>query len=123
MRARAFATALVAVVLFTAACTASQPTGPIHSHGRTLLTYPPTGTSADARIVGLLGENGRGCVTVGLSVILVPEGSTLLADGSIVVAGHTYRDDTVVSFGGGVGKDPKGDPCDDPGHYVYVAPL
>lgn len=120
---RAAAIVLSAMLLGTlAGCSASNSTSAIHSHGRTLLTYPSSGVSADAKFYGVLGQDRMGCITLGPTPILVPDGSQLLDDGSIVVSGRIYRVGTKVSFGGGFGRDPKGDPCDDKGHYAWVSP-
>jgi hypothetical protein len=86
-------------------------------NGRTLLTHASTGASADALGFGVLGTNAAGCVTMGTSVLVVPDGSALASDGSITVLGKTYRVGTPVTFGGGGGDAPAGAKCGS--HSVY----
>jgi hypothetical protein len=90
------------------------------SNGRTLLTYQSTGTSADALAFGVLGSKAKGCVTIGTSVLVVPNGSTLDADGSIHVNGKTYTAGTTIHLGGGGGTKPPHSTCGAGQRYFWV---
>lgn len=83
----------------------------VTSNGRVLLTHPATDNMAAALGVGLLGESKEGCITIGTSVLVVPSGSTLNEDGSIVVDGKPYALGQKVELGGGTGAIPSGSPC------------
>jgi hypothetical protein len=106
-----------ASLLVLAGC-ASQ--GSAKVDGRTLLTYPSTDVSADALAFGVLGSNAKGCVTIGRSVLVVPDGSALSADGSIRVNGKTYKAGTTIHLGGGGGNKPPGSHCGAGQQYFWV---
>ncbi|MCU1471802.1 MAG: hypothetical protein JWQ39_2951 [Glaciihabitans sp.] len=89
-------------------------------NGRTLLTHPSTGASADALGFGVLGTNPEGCVTMGESVLVVPDGSGLRADGSITVLGTSYKVGSGIKLGGGSGSAPTGSRCGSTSDYFWV---
>ncbi len=109
---------VAAILLLFAACSPSA--GQMKVNGRTLLTHTSSGTSADAALTGILHVNAAGCVAVGTLVLVVPTGSTLNADGSIVVAGTTYKFGSTIHLGGGGGNAPHGSPCGAHSKYWYV---
>ncbi|HEY4268498.1 MAG TPA: hypothetical protein VGM94_09940 [Galbitalea sp.] len=108
---------VLAVALAVGGCSAPASTS---VNGRTLLTYPSTGVSADALAFGILGSNQKGCVTIGRSVLVVPDGSTLATDGSIRVNGKTYRVGTTIHLGGGGGEKPPHSHCGVGQQYFWV---
>ena len=89
-------------------------------NGRTLLTHPSTGASADALGFGVLGTNPEGCVTMGKSVLVVPNGSGLTANGSITVLGASYKVGSRIKLGGGGGSAPPGSRCGATSDYFWV---
>lgn len=109
------------VIMFALGLTgcASQ-NGFVTTNGRTLLTYPSTGTSADALGSGVLGANASGCVTIGDLVLVVPDGSGLSSDGSITVDGKTYKSGSSIQLGGGAGSKPPGAECGKGEMYFWV---
>lgn len=109
-----------ALVALTVALTSCSSTGSTTAAGRVLLTYPSTGTSADALATGVLGSDAKGCVTIGSMVLVVPDGSTLAADGSIVIAGATYKVGTTIHLGGGAGNKPPESRCGTGQEYWWV---
>jgi hypothetical protein len=109
---------VVTMVLGLDSCSAGSHV--VTVNGRTLLTHQTTGASADALKSGVVGSNAHGCVTLGTSVLVVPDGSTLATDGSVTVLGKTYTAGTVVSIGGGVGEVPIGSTCGSHAKYFWV---
>lgn len=115
--------AVVVVVGSTmiAALVACAPASDLVSvNDRTLLTHPSTGTSADALGFGVLGTNPEGCVTMGKSVLVLPDGSGLSADGSITVLGKSYTVGSRIKLGGGGGNAPTGAKCGSNSDYFWV---
>ncbi|MCU1507286.1 MAG: hypothetical protein JWP05_2255 [Microbacteriaceae bacterium] len=111
----AFGLTMVASV---AGCT--RPSNQVTVNGRTLLIHASSGASADALGTGVLGTDLDGCVTMGKSVFVVPDGSGLTADGSITVLGKTYEAGARIELGGGVGKTPAGSKCGPGSDYFWV---
>ena len=109
--------ACLACALALAGCSSA---GSTTVNGRTLLTYPSTGVSADALAIGVLGSNAKGCVTIGRSVLVVPDGSALSADGSIRVNGKTYKAGATIHLGGGGDNKPPGSHCGAGYQYFWV---
>jgi hypothetical protein len=99
-------------------CTPAQSSVTVAN--RTLLTHTSTGTSADALGFGILGANSQGCVTMGASVLVVPDDSHLLSDGSIQVDGQTYKIGSKIQLGGGSGSRPAGSHCGAGRNYFWV---
>jgi hypothetical protein len=113
------ASAAVIVLAFgLAGCTANE--GFVVVRGRTLLTHPSTGVSADALGAGVLGTNISGCVTMGDLVLVVPNGSALSSDGSITVEGKRHRSGSSIQLGGGAGARPPGAKCGKSAKYFWV---
>jgi hypothetical protein len=96
-----------------------QP-GPVLVNGRTLLTHPSAGASADALGYGVLATNRNGCMTMGKSVLVVPDGSGLSAEGSVTVLGKTYKLGSSIELGGGSGNAPTGSKCGSKSDYFWV---
>ena len=110
---------LAAILLATTSC--GSPRGNLHLGGRTLLTYESSGASADAALSGVLHVNSAGCLAVGDEVLVVPVGSELKRDGSMVVFGQTYKFGSKIKLGGGGGgKQPIGAACGKVVDYWYV---
>jgi hypothetical protein len=110
--------AAAVVVALTASCAESP--SPVRVNGRELLTYQSGSAVADAAGFGVLHANAAGCLTIGKLVLVAPDGSTLNADGSIVVRGHTYRLGESIHIGGGGGNKPAGSDCGAGLTYFYV---
>jgi transposase len=117
-RAVVMAVVVSGIIIALSGC--APAAGPIAVNGRTLLTHPSTGASADALGSGELGTNAEGCVTLGKSVLVVPEGSALDADGSITVLGKSYHAGSRIELGGGVGNAPVGAKCGPKSVYFWV---
>jgi hypothetical protein len=99
---------LVAAALLLCTTSCSNNVHNIQVGGRTLLIYPASGSTADTALTGVLHANPAGCLAVGKTVIVAPSGSSLMADGSIVVSGTTYKVGSRVVIGGGGGDEPRG---------------
>jgi hypothetical protein len=109
---------VAAVLLGATSCSVGAQS--IHVHGRTLLIYPAGGSTADAALTGVLHATPAGCIAVGKTVIVAPSGSTLGADGSIVVDGTTYKFGSRIVIGGGGGKPPEKSGCGARLRYFYA---
>lgn len=107
-----------AILLATTSCTVKP--GPVTVNGRTLLTYSAGSTRGAAALEGILGINTAGCLTVGKLVLVVPSGSELGADGSITVAGTTYKFGGLIHVGGGGGKSPGPNSCGNHVSFWYI---
>ena len=92
----------------------------VRRNGRTLLTYGAGSARADAALDGVLDTNPAGCLAFGKLILVVPDGSELRADRSIVVDGITYRLGSHIHVGGGVGKMPRKNSCGKHLHYWYI---
>lgn len=57
---------------------------------------------------------------MGKSVLVVPEGSALDADGSITVLGKSYQAGSRIELGGGAGDAPAGAKCGSKSVYFWV---
>jgi hypothetical protein len=110
--------AIVALLLTTTSC--SSPPGNLEVNGRTLLTYSAGSARADAALEGVLHVNPAGCLAVGTLVLVVPTGSELKSDGSIVVDGATYQLGSTIRLGGGGGESPHKNTCGQHVRYWYV---
>ncbi|HEX4400631.1 MAG TPA: hypothetical protein VHZ98_04860 [Galbitalea sp.] len=110
--------AVLVIVAGTTSCSGGVQN--LHVHGRTLLIYPDSGSTADAAQTGVLQTNVAGCIAVGKSVIVAPSGSVLMADGSIVVHGTTYKLGSRVVIGGGGGKALGTSGCGAHLNYFYI---
>jgi hypothetical protein len=122
---RAFKGAVIAVVASTivaalAGCVTAPASHLVSVNGRTLVTHPSTGVTADALGFGVLGTNPEGCVTMGESVLVVPDGSGLTANGSITVLGKTYKLGSRIQLGGGTGTVPTWSKCGSTADYFWV---
>jgi hypothetical protein len=117
---RAVGLAVVISTMIIALSGCVPAAGPIAVNGLTLLTHPSSGTSATALGSGELGTNAKGCVTMGKSVLVVPEGSALDADGSITVLGKSYQAGSRIELGGGGGNAPAGAKCGSKSVYFWV---
>jgi len=112
--------AVVASTMIAALAGCAPASGPVSVNGRLLLTHPSSGNSADALASGELGTNVQGCVTLGKSVLVVPDGSGLSADGSITVLGKSFRAGSQIEWGGGTRKAPTGAKCGSKSDYFWV---
>jgi hypothetical protein len=110
--------AIATLLLATTSC--SGPPDNVQVNGRTLLTYSAGSTRADAALEGVLHANSAGCLAVGTLVLVVPTGSRLNSDGSIVVDGTTYTLGSAIQLGGGGGRSPHPNPCGQHVQYWYV---
>jgi hypothetical protein len=112
--------AISALLVTTTSC-GSAP-GNLDVNGRTLVTYSAGSARADAALDGVLHTNAAGCLAVGKFVLVVPTGSELKSDGSIVVDGTNYELGSTVRLGGGGGggKPPHPNPCGAHVKFWYV---
>ena len=117
-RAVGLAVVISTTILALSGCVSAA--GPIAVNGLTLPTHPSSGASATALGFGELGTNAEGCVTMGKSVLVAPEGSALGADGSITVLGKSYQAGSRIDLGGGVGNAPAGTKCGSKSDYFWV---
>ena len=112
--------AALLLVPVLAGCTAVGPVpGSTRVNGRLLLTHPASRDTADALGIGALGSNAKGCVTIGKNVLVVPEGSKLNADGSVVIDGKSYAIGDQLRLGGGAGSAPAGSDCGATATYFW----
>lgn len=109
---------IAAILVSTTSCSGAP--GPITVNGRTLLTYAAGTARGAAAQSGVLGTNAAGCISIGDFVLIVPNGSELKPDGSIVVDGTTYTLGSDIQVGGGVGAAPGKNPCGKHLQYWYI---
>ena len=117
---RLIGVSLAALVIVAGTTSCSGGVQNLHVHGRTLLIYPDTGSTADAAMTGVLDTNPAGCIAVGKTVIVAPSGSALMSDGSIVVHGTRYKLGSRIVIGGGGGKALAKSGCGAHLSYFYV---
>ena len=109
---------ITALLVTTTSC--SSAPGDLDVNGRTLLTYSAGSARADAALEGVLHTNAAGCLAVGKLVLVVPTGSELKSDGSIVVDGTNYELGSTVRLGGGGGMSPHPNTCGTHLKFWYV---
>lgn len=84
----------------------------ITANGRTLLLRPVRDGLDQATYAGVLGTNSAHCVTVGRYVLIAPQGSKLLPDGSVVLRGERLQVGSRVHISGAFDTErPVRSPC------------